>query len=118
MKKFLIVLALLGATTAFASDCYSEGIRVGNIQKFSQKGYINKSWEGELVMEGAKTTSVAQKISVSNVWKFSVLNVKVADKINTAVFEGRKVALKYCQVVFAGFETDTPYHVTDVAIRN
>ena len=118
MNKFLIVLALLATTPAFAGNCYSEGVRVGDIQKFSQKGYINKSWEGELVMEGIKSTSTAQKTSVSNVWKFSVLNAKVAAKIDSAVFEGKKVALKYCQVVFVGFETDTPYRVTDVAIRN
>ena len=51
----LVVLALtLGVGTAYVyatlSWSYSDGERVGYVQKFSRKGYVCKTWEGELAM--------------------------------------------------------------------
>ena len=119
MKKILIALSLSLAAVAAYADCYSEGVRVGTVQKFSSKGYVNKSWEGELVMEGEKIKGNAQGIRGGNVWAFSVLDPAVAKVIDDAVMTGGPIALKYCQVL--GIQaiglTDTPYRITQAVIR-
>ena len=117
MKALFLALCLMAVSTYSLAECYSDGVRVGQIQKFSQKGFINKSWEGELVLEGMKFKSNAQGASGGNVWKFSVLDASVASAINDAVMSGNPVALKYCQVVFTGFQSDTGYRVTQVVER-
>lgn len=67
--KFKLLAAILLTASAFAqADCYSEGVRVGTIQKFSVKGFINKSWEGELVMEGAKLSSQGNSVRGGNIY--------------------------------------------------
>lgn len=45
---------------------YSEGIRSGELIKFSSKGYAFKTWEGE----------ISQGISGAQIFKFSVLDSK------------------------------------------
>ena len=51
MKKIIIAITMIfGMVVAFSSctNNYSQGERVGIITKFSNKGLINKSWEGDL----------------------------------------------------------------------
>jgi hypothetical protein len=114
MKKILIATAIALSVIAAHADCYSEGVRVGTVQKFSSKGLVNKSWEGELVMEGEKIKGNANGIKGGNVWAFSVLEPAVAKVIDEAVMTGGPIALKYCQVigVMAIGTTDTPYRIT------
>lgn len=121
MKNKLIVAALLFASAqqATAADCRSEGMRVGVIQKFSLKGMVNKSWEGEMVQQGVRTKSTSNGAGVTNIWKFSVLDAAVAKKIDAAAFDGGEVAVRYCQqpgISLMG-QTDTNYVVTDVRAR-
>lgn len=115
MKKNAIVIAILAVLSfsAQASDCYSEGVRTGTVQKFSQKGMVNKSWEGEMVQEGFRTKGNGK---MSNIWKFSVLDPAVAKKIDEAVFNGGQVAVRYCQKS-TFLSADTPYLITDVKVR-
>lgn len=119
MKKVLMALSLSIAALAVHADCYSDGVRVGTVQKFSSKGLVNKSWEGELVMEGEKIKGNSSGIRGGNVWAFSVLDPAVANVINDAVMTGGPIALKYCQVM--GFQsigtTDTPYRIVAAVIR-
>lgn len=118
MKKVIIAAVLsITALSAIASDCYSEGVRVGTLQKFSNKGVINKSWEGELVMEGEKIKGSGGSVRGGNVWAFSVLDPDVAKVIDEAVMSGAPIALKYCQVAFQIGQTDTPYRITKAIIR-
>lgn len=121
IRKFsilaLVALSAL-ATTAQAGECYSDGIRVGDVQKFSNKGLVVKSWEGELVMEGTKIRGVNGSMSGGNVWKFSVQDPAVAKVIESAVMSGRSVALKYCQVIFKLGQTDTDYRITQAVERS
>ena len=116
----IIVLAalLVLATSAHAGDCYSEGVRVGVVQKFSIKGVINKSWEGELVMDGEKFRGGYKTgTSGGNVWKFSVLDASVAKTIDGAVMSGAPVALRYCQVLMQFGQADTSYRITQAVER-
>jgi hypothetical protein len=119
MKKVLLALAISVAAMAAHAECYSEGVRVGTLQKFSSKGLINKSWEGELVMQGEKIVASSAGVKGGNIWAFSVLEPAVAKVIDEAVMSGAPIALKYCQVlsIQAVGTTDTPYRIVQAVIR-
>lgn len=118
IRKFAIMSLIALSSTAQAGECYSDGIRVGDVQKFSNKGLIVKSWEGELVMEGTKIRGANGAMSGGNVWKFSVQDPAVAKVIESAGMNGRSVALKYCQVIFKLAQTDTDYRITQAVERS
>jgi hypothetical protein len=65
---------------------YSEGDRSGYLQKFSRKGWICKTYEGELAMTTVPGTAPV-------IWEFSVRDEAVATEI--ADLLGRKVILHY-----------------------
>ena len=67
--------ALLGLWAAITMNyTYSSGSRVGYVQKFSKKGWLCKTWEGELAM--ATSPGVAPQI-----FAFSVRDDAVAAQI-------------------------------------
>jgi hypothetical protein len=105
----LLVPLLLAVGYAFFAWkwVYSEGERAGFVQKLSKKGYVCKTWEGELSM-------VALPGAVAEKFLFTVWDDKVAEDINDNV--GRKVALYYEEKV--GLPTscfgDTRHYVTKV----
>lgn len=115
------VMMVAVSTQAQAQSCYSEGIRIGNIQKFSQKGMMSKSWEGELVMEGTKISGSSAGVRGGNVWAFSVLDSEVAKVLDEVAMTGGAVALKYCQAspldLIKGFSTNTPYRIVKAVPR-
>lgn len=55
IRKILVygILAIVLATTAYVTFLYyatfSDGIRTGELIKFSHKGYLFKTWEGEII---------------------------------------------------------------------
>lgn len=65
---------------------YSDGNRAGYIQKFSNKGWLCKSYEGELAM-----TTVPGVAPV--LWQFSIWDKRVADDLSRVM--GRRVILHY-----------------------
>lgn len=113
------MMIVLAASAAQAGDCYSNGIRVGDLQKFSQKGINTKSWEGELVLEGTKLKGGYKTgTSGGNVWRFSVTDPAVAKAIDDAMMAGAPVALRYCQALIRNpLSTDTGYVVTQAVQR-
>ncbi|HNX49584.1 MAG TPA: hypothetical protein PLS53_00855 [Thermoanaerobaculaceae bacterium] len=74
---------------------YSAGERAGVLQKLSRKGWVCKTWEGELAM-----TTVPGVAPV--LWSFSVRDEAVAQKLSAAV--GRRVVLHYSE--HRGIPTD------------
>ncbi len=103
-----VPLALLALYTWFVvSWTYSTGERAGYVQKFSKKGWICKTWEGELAM-------VAIPGSMPEKFYFTVRNDSVAGLINGSL--GKRVALTYRQHV--GVPTscfgETQYYVSNV----
>lgn len=121
MRHSLILFCILALGTFTLSsakaNCYSEGIRVGTVQKFSKKGMVNKSWEGELVMEGQKVATGGR--ATTNVWAFSVLQADVAKVIDDSTMTGKSVALKYCQLGPFDITTqmDTKYEIVKAVQR-
>jgi hypothetical protein len=106
----LVVLGVLGfaAYTWIALNyTYSEGERVGYARKLSNKGWVCKTWEGEISM----TNSVGAQESV---FAFSVRDPAVVEKLRA--LEGKHVTIMYKERV--GVPTscfgDTPYHAYDV----
>ena len=88
MKLFVLFLAFIGAAyllVAFNYN-YSDGNRAGYIQKFSNKGWICKTHEGELAM-----TTVPGVAPI--LWVFSVRDENVASQISQAM--GKKLVLHY-----------------------
>lgn len=121
MKRILIASVIALSLSANAG-CYSEGVRVGVVQKFSQKGLVNKSWEGELVMEGEKFKAGSNGgTRGGNVWAFSSDSAEVAKVIDNVVMSGANVALRYCQLspldVTRKMSFDTPYLITQAVER-
>jgi hypothetical protein len=104
----LVPLALLVAYVQVALRwSYSEGERAGYVQKFSRKGWICKTWEGELAMASIPG-------SMPELFAFTVRDDAVAAHINQTM--GQRVALSYGQ--HRGLPTscfgETEYFVTGV----
>jgi len=72
---------------------YSEGNRAGILQKFSKKGNIFKTYEGELVMSSISSTS--NTTIASEKFYFSVKDESVAQSLFG--YEGKRVTLHYEQ---------------------
>lgn len=91
LKSFVIGVIVLAAlaTGYFAlalSWNYSVGERAGWVQKFSKKGWICKTWEGELALVSLPGTSVEK-------FYFTVRDDAVAEQISRAT--GHRVSLHY-----------------------
>lgn len=88
---------------------YSEGERAGVLQKFSKRGWICKTYEGELAMY--VVGGVAPQI-----WNFSVRDESVVEQLHAAV--GQQVRLRYSE--HRGLPTDcfgeTDYFVEHVEV--
>ena len=118
-KKQLILLPLTIATIIFTLAAlyllfvlkwsYSEGERIGYVQKFSKKGWICKSWEGELAMFPVVAMQAEKFL-------FTVRDDAVASRLNQSL--GKKVALHYEE--HKGVPTscfgETPYYVVEVRV--
>ena len=104
----VILIALVAAYfTAMVRWSYSTGDRAGWVQKLSHKGWLCKTWEGELALVSMPGAPVEK-------FNFTVFDEKVAADINRHI--GKRVALHYEQKV--GLPTscfgDTRYYVISV----
>ena len=110
----MLVLLLVAAVLLFAlyvwialSFDYSEGERAGYVQKFSRKGWVCKTWEGELAM-------VNLPGAMPEIFRFTIRDDAVAQRLNESM--GKRVRLHYEQHM--GIPTtcfgETSYFVTDV----
>jgi hypothetical protein len=106
----VIVVLIAGYFFVAMHWSYSDGERAGVVQKLSHKGWICKTWEGELAM--STVPGVAPVI-----WSFTVRDKAVVDQINLAL--GKRVILHYAE--HRGIPTtcfgETPYFVDRVRIE-
>lgn len=86
----MVVLALLstGYMMVVLNWSYSKGERIGYVQKFSEKGWLCKTWEGELQM-------LPVPGALPEKFLFSVRDKGVISKINGSM--GKKLSLSYEQ---------------------
>ncbi len=85
------LLAVLVAAAYFwlaLHFAYSTGDRAGYVQKFSKKGWVCKTWEGELAM-------VSLPGAMPEIYRFTVRDEAVAATINKHL--GERVVLTYEQ---------------------
>lgn len=87
----LLLLLPLGWAWLSLSWSYSEGERAGYVQKFSKKGWLCKTWEGEIAL-------VTMPGAIPEKFEFSVRDDAVAEKINR--LSGERVVLHYEQHKF------------------
>lgn len=108
---FLIIPVGLFAlyTWAVLSWSYSSGERAGYVQKLSEKGFLCKTYEGELILVSMPGTQ-AEK------FYFTVKDPKIAQKINETV--GKRVRLTYEQHIGVPSTCfgETSYYVNDVKV--
>lgn len=112
---WIALAVLLGAPALYfwlaLSWSYSSGERAGWVQKFSHKGWLCKTWEGELVLQSLPGTTPEK-------FAFTVRDEAVAAQVTRAM--GERVALHYEQKV--GLPTtcfgDTRYFVTGVTLSS
>jgi hypothetical protein len=105
----LIVIAILAVIYLWGvlNWNYSTGERAGWVQKFSKKGWLCKTWEGEMAM-------VSMPGAVPEKFYFTVWDDVVAGELNKAM--GKRVSLHYEEKV--GLPTscfgETRHYVTRV----
>ncbi len=100
----LVFAAWASATLGFS---YSSGERSGYIQKVSHKGWLCKTYEGELAVQSLPGAA-------PEVWNFSVRDKNVVDQIDA--LSGDKVVLTYEQHKGVPSQCfgETEYYVTSV----
>jgi uncharacterized protein YxeA len=114
MKKILgvilatiVLLAIIWYTFLYFAT-YSDGLRSGELIKFSSKGYIVKTWEGE----------ISQGISGAQIFSFSVLDEEkeVIEKLKK--YQGQYVKLEYEERFGTFFFWgDSKYFITEVTLE-
>jgi hypothetical protein len=105
---FLLPTTLIaGYTWAALHYAYSSGERAGYVQKISKKGWLCKTWEGELAMTTVPGTA-------PQIFQFSVRDDAKARKIVEGM--GERVALTYEQHrgVPSSCFGETEYFITGV----
>jgi hypothetical protein len=103
----LVVLVLGLWTLITLSYTYSTGERAGYVQKISERGWICKTWEGEIAMANLPG-------AMPQIFEFSVRDDAVAAQISALA--GQRVSLTYDE--HPGIPTscfgDTPYFIVKV----
>lgn len=114
---FFLILALVLGLAGFYfwnTMTYSEGNRAGYLIKISKKGYIFKTYEGELNLGGVTSGDVTA-IMGNNRWEFSVQDEAVYNKLQQ--YEGKQISVHYRQQLRAfPWQGDTPYFVDGVEL--
>jgi hypothetical protein len=113
-RFFIALVVLAGLAAAYfwlaMSWSYSSGERAGWVQKFSHKGWVCKTWEGELALVSLPGSTVEK-------FNFTVHDDAAAKEIQQAV--GKRVTLHYEEKV--GLPTncfgETRHFVTRITIN-
>src|SRR5271157_2070957 len=102
-----VTILFCGYTWLVLHWSYSKGERACYVQKLSKKGWVCKTWEGEMALVSMPGT-VAEKFN------FTVPTDSIAQEINRSM--GKRVSLSYEQHI--GIPTscfaDTQYFITQV----
>jgi hypothetical protein len=120
MKNTLLAFAILLTFTLIGcTENYSNGERIGFVTKFSNRGLIWKSWEGELNL-------TQTGMNTSSLFEFSVDNdhqdENVVKALDSAATLGWKVKIRYHETAFKNWfrnrgETDHFVETVEVLDR-
>ncbi|MBI2045632.1 hypothetical protein HYT23_06240 [Candidatus Pacearchaeota archaeon] len=96
---------VIAASFAGCKGCnnieYGNGVRTGVINKVSKKGYIWKTWEGQMALEGL----VAGQAVGANLWDFSIDSQtrhgenpqELVYKLQAALNLGQRIKITYME---------------------
>ena len=114
--RLTVVLVAIAAALALyfwaaLSWSFSSGERAGWVQKLSHKGWICKTWEGELSLISMPGASPEK-------FTFTIWSNEVAEKVNKVM--GKRVALHYEEKVGLPGSCfgETRYYVTGVIVSD
>jgi hypothetical protein len=103
-EDFWIPIAMFTICSILGAGCcvggcdrgYSEGDRAGVVVKFSKKGLIWKTWEGEMNLGGMRQSGTD---TVVNTWGFSVMHDADVQAVKAALASGKPITIHYVQWV-------------------
>jgi hypothetical protein len=121
MKKFagwiiLLVILVLGSFIYWKYFfTYSEGYRAGLLQKFSKKGNIFKTYEGEMILSSVRSSN--NMAIASEKFFFSVKDKEVANKLEQ--IQGEYIVVHYSEKNgVLPWRGETSYMVDSVKVAN
>jgi hypothetical protein len=89
LTLIVAILVVFGLYTWFTlSWSYSDGERAGYLQKFSRKGWLCKTWEGEILLSSMPG-------AIPERFAFTVRDDKVVKQLQSAM--GQRVQISYSQ---------------------
>ena len=112
---FFVLISAITVTITFLyfNFTYSEGNRAGMLIKFSTKGFVFKTYEGELNV-GSVNPGVGSAVA-NNTWAFSVKDKQLADQLS--IMEGKMVRLHYKEKIKnLPWQGETKYFVDKVEV--
>lgn len=102
-----------GCSAVLGEVSYSDGERTGTITKFSHKGVVWKTWEGEMSLGGFRNN--AEGKVQANMWEFTVSDPEVVEEVKKAQRDGGVYTLHYKQTLNTPiWKSSTGYFVTKV----
>jgi hypothetical protein len=116
LKWLLFLIVVIGVIFIYWKYfyTYSEGYRAGLLQKFSHKGVIFKTYEGEIIL--SSVSSNRDVALASEKFLFTVTNKTLMRQFDT--LQGQPVIVHYRQKNAALFwRGDSPYLVDSVKVR-
>lgn len=116
--KRIILIALIGIIGVFSFSywgTYSEGIRSGMVVKISKKGWVFKTYEGQLNLQTFGANKSPNMVSESFEFSVDADKQDVIKVLEEASLSGERVSLKYSERLAKFFwRGDTKYFVTEV----
>jgi len=116
IKWLLILIIIFGVSLIYWKYfyTYSEGYRAGLLQKFSNKGAIFKTYEGEMIL--SSVSSNRDVAIASEKFLFTVTNKSLVRQFDT--LQGQSVIVHYKQKNAPLFwRGDSPYLVDSVKVK-
>ena len=118
MKKMLLTFVTALVALSFLVGCmpnYSNGDRVGVVNKVSHKGMIWKDYSVQVNLGGLKQTTIDEhQTYVANVWNASTRDPLIAKQLEDAAFSGQPVRITYRQWLLNPPSTSSDYIVVKV----
>jgi hypothetical protein len=116
LKWFIFLVAIFVVSFVYWKYfyTYSEGYRAGLLQKFSSKGNMFKTYEGEMILSSVSSTR--DVALASEKFLFSLANKSLVRQFDT--LQGENVIVHYKQknaVLF--WRGDSPYLVDSVKVK-
>ena len=117
IKRFLIVFfaLLIGLGVWLYFGTYSKGVRAGVIMKVSQKGFLFKTYEGQLNIQGFGAVKSSNQFSETFSFSVEDHEVEIIKALEEVSLSGERINLSFKErYVVLPWRGDTKYFVTGI----